>query len=116
VLAACLGVGEQICADLSSQDDPPEEITLACKALSLVDKPKLAAFAREVSAALGGELPVQAREGGFIAAGYDQALDETRTLKENARGVIAQLEAEYAAQAFQGCVSSTTTCWAFSSR
>jgi DNA mismatch repair protein MutS len=97
-LSACLGVGEQICADLSSQDDPPEEIALACRALSLVDKPQLAAFARDVSAALAQDLPVQAREGGFIATGYDQGLDDTRVLKENARGVIAQLEAEYSAQ------------------
>src|SRR5262245_31031487 len=47
-LAACLAVGEQICADLSSQDAPPEEIASACAALTLADKPKLAAFARQV--------------------------------------------------------------------
>jgi DNA mismatch repair protein MutS len=41
---------------------------------------------------------VQARDGGFIAQGYDPALDETRSLKEDARGVIARLEAEYAAE------------------
>ncbi len=95
-LAACLGVGEQICADLSSEDDPPAEIASACGALTLADKPRLAAFAQHVAAALASELPVQARDGGFIAAGFDPALDETRTLKEDARGVIARLEAEYA--------------------
>ncbi|HEX5007443.1 MAG TPA: DNA mismatch repair protein MutS, partial [Hyphomonadaceae bacterium] len=98
VLAACLGVGEQICADLSSQDAPPFEIAAACRGLSLADKPRLAAFAQDVSAALAAELPVQARDGGFVAAGYDPALDETRSLKEDARGVIARLEAEYATQ------------------
>ncbi len=38
--------------------------------------------------------------------------------KEDARGVIARLEAEYCAArpAFPACGSSTTTCWAFSSR
>ncbi|MDP3740167.1 MAG: DNA mismatch repair protein MutS [Hyphomonadaceae bacterium] len=95
-LAACLSVGEQICADLSSQDEPPKEIASACAALTLTDKPKLAAFAQQVAAALGRELPVQARDGGFIAQGYDPALDETRALKEDARGVIAGLEADYA--------------------
>ena len=97
-LAACLAVGEQICADLSSQDAPPSEIALACAALSLADKPRLAGFAHDVKAALARELPVQARDGGFIAAGYDPALDETRSLKEDARGVIARLEAEYATE------------------
>ena len=97
-LAACLRVGEEICADLSSQDTPPTEIASACSALSLADKPRLAAFAQQVAAALARELPVQARDGGFIAPGYDPALDETRTLKEDARGVIARLEAEYASE------------------
>jgi DNA mismatch repair protein MutS len=97
-LAACLAVGEQICADLSSQDDPPAEIASACAALALADKPRLAAFAQQVSAALARELPVQARDGGFIAAGHDAALDETRSLKEDARGVIARLEVGYAAE------------------
>ena len=57
-LAACLSVGEQICADVSSQDDPPEEIASACAALTLADKPKLAAFAQQVAAAPARELPV----------------------------------------------------------
>lgn len=97
-LAACLGVGEQICADLSSQDDPPAEIASACAALTLADKPRLAGFASQVGAALARELPVQARDGGFIAAGHDPALDETRSLKEDARGVIARLEVAYATE------------------
>ena len=95
-LTACLSVGEQICADLSGQDTPPAEIASACAALTLADKPKLAAFAQQVTAALARELPVQARDGGFVAQGYDPALDETRALKEDARGVIARLEVGYA--------------------
>jgi DNA mismatch repair protein MutS len=97
-LAACLAVGEQICADLSSQDDPPAEIASACAVLTLSDKHRLAAFAQQVTAALAAELPVQARDGGFVALGYDPALDETRALKEDARGVIARLEAEYSTE------------------
>ncbi len=98
-LAASLSVGEQICADLSSQDRPPPEIESACAALTLADKPRLGAFAQQVSAALARELPVQVRDGGFIAPGYDPALDETRTLKEDARGVIARLEVQYSGEA-----------------
>ena len=95
-LAACLRVGEEICADLSSRDDPPAEIASACAALSLADKPKLAAFAQQVGNALAAELPVQARDGGFVAAGFDPSLDEARSLKEDARSIIARLEAQYA--------------------
>ncbi len=94
-LAACLRVGEEICADLSNRDDPPAEIAAACASLTLANKPKLAAFAQQVAAALASELPAQARDGGFIAAGFDPALDEARTLKEDARGIIARLEAQY---------------------
>ena len=83
-LAACLRVGEEICADVSSQEAPPAEIASACAALSLADKPRLSAFAQQVAAALARDLPVQARDGGFIAPGFDPALDETRTLKEDA--------------------------------
>jgi DNA mismatch repair protein MutS len=97
-LAACLNVGEQLCADLSSEQDLPHEIGAAAASLSLADKPGLAAFAHTVGAALAADLPVQARDGGFIAPGFDAGLDETRALRENARGVIARLEAEYAGQ------------------
>ncbi len=97
-LAACLRIGEEICADLSSHDAPPQEIASACKALSLADKPDLAAFAQQATRALASELPVQAREGGFIAAGYDPALDEARRLKEDARSIIAALEAQYVSE------------------
>ena len=96
-LAACLRVGEEICADLSSRDDPPAEIASACAALSLADRPKLGAFAQQVAAALSVELPVQVRDGGFVAAGFDPSLDEARSLKEDARGIIARLEAQYGA-------------------
>ena len=95
-LAACLRVGEEICADLSSQDAPPAEIASACAALTLADKPRLGAFAGQVAAALACDLPAQTRDGGFIATGFDPALDETRMLKEDARTIIAHLEAQYA--------------------
>jgi len=47
--------------------------------------------------ALVAEPPLLARDGGFIAAGYDQDLDESRKLRDEGRGVIAGLQAEYAA-------------------
>ena len=48
--------------------------------------------------ALVAEPPLLARDGGFIAAGYDTDLDEARTLRDEGRGVVARMQADYAAQ------------------
>ncbi len=47
--------------------------------------------------ALIAEPPLMARDGGYIAAGFDPDLDETRRLRDEGRGVIAQMQAEYIA-------------------
>jgi len=49
--------------------------------------------------ALVSEPPLQLRAGGFIAAGYDAALDEARTLRDEGRGVIGGMQAEYVSEA-----------------
>ncbi|WP_333829574.1 DNA mismatch repair protein MutS [Pararhodobacter sp.] len=41
--------------------------------------------------------PLLARDGGFIAAGVDAELDEARRLRDEGRGVIAAMQAEYIA-------------------
>ena len=46
--------------------------------------------------ALVAEPPLLSRDGGFIAEGYDAALDEARTLRDEGRGVVAGLQAKYA--------------------
>ena len=94
-LARSLRIGESIVAALNAYRDLPAEIAGACAALGMGERPELAAFTAEASAALAPELPVQARDGGFIAPGFDAQLDEARTLRQAARGVIAQLEARY---------------------
>jgi DNA mismatch repair protein MutS len=48
--------------------------------------------------ALVAEPPLLARDGGFIAAGHDGDLDETRALRDEGRGVIARMQADYIAQ------------------
>ena len=45
--------------------------------------------------ALIAEPPLLARDGGFIAPGYDEGLDEARKLRDEGRGVIAGLQAQY---------------------
>ncbi len=46
--------------------------------------------------ALVAEPPLLVRDGGFIAEGYDEDLDEARTLRDEGRGVIAAMQADYA--------------------
>lgn len=48
--------------------------------------------------ALGDELPVHAREGGFIAPGYLPELDEKKNLRDQGRSHIATLQSRYAEQ------------------
>lgn len=92
-----LTIGERVAALLRNDGAPlPELVEGAAATLSLTNKPRVADLVTDLKAALAADLPAYAREGGFIAAGYDPALDEARTLKENARGVIAELEANYA--------------------
>lgn len=51
-----------------------------------------------LEAALVAEPPLLARDGGFIAVGYDEALDDARKLRDEGRGVIAQMQADFIAQ------------------
>ncbi len=45
--------------------------------------------------ALAEELPLLARDGGFVAAGYRPELDELRALRDESRRLIAALEQKY---------------------
>ncbi len=53
-------------------------------------------LADELSPALGDDLPLLAREGGFVRQGYDLALDDLRRLRDESRRLIAALQARYA--------------------
>ena len=50
-----------------------------------------------LSRALVDEPPLLLRDGGYIAAGHDGELDDTRALRDEGRGVIGRMQAEYAA-------------------
>ena len=52
-----------------------------------------------LDAALVAEPPHLARDGGFIAQGHDTDLDEARTLRDEGRGVIAAMQADYSTEA-----------------
>ena len=48
--------------------------------------------------ALGPELPLYARDGGFIAPGYTPQLDELRTLRDESKRLIAGMQSRYATE------------------
>ncbi len=48
-----------------------------------------------LESALVAEPPLLARDGGFIAQGYNSELDEVRKLRDEGRSVIASLQAKY---------------------
>jgi len=77
---------------LAALKETPAEIADAVKACR---RPS-AALASELARALGDELPLIKRDGGFVREGYDAALDELRALRDESRRVIAALQARYA--------------------
>ena len=52
----------------------------------------------DLHAALVEEPPTLTRDGGFVAPGYEPELDRLRSLRDDAKGLIAGLQSKYAAQ------------------
>ncbi|WP_371744784.1 DNA mismatch repair protein MutS [Nordella sp. HKS 07] len=69
---------------------------LAAAQSTLADPP--AQLLRDLAQILGDELPLYARDGGFVRTGYLQELDDHRQLRDDTKKVIAQLQADYAAE------------------
>jgi len=94
-LRSGLGAGEALCALFAQHHDPltaaPAEIDAALAALT--PEPDLAAFLQTLRLGLGAELPLSARDGGFIVVGLRPELDQTKALRDDSRRVVAALEA-----------------------
>ena len=77
-------------AELGAMPDPPPLLTKLIPAMGghsvLVDK---------LAAALVESPPIEAAKGGFIAEGYDAALDALRAASSDGRRAIAALETKY---------------------
>jgi DNA mismatch repair protein MutS len=91
-IRAGLTQSETIAASLGASEAPP---VLTRAATALVGHEELIAY---LDAALVAEPPLLARDGGFIASGYDAELDETRALRDEGRGVIARMQQDYIEQ------------------
>ncbi len=68
----------------------PEKITRAAHAMTGFDD-----LVGLLTRALVAEPPLLIRDGGFIAPGHDADLDEARQLRDEGRGVIARMQADY---------------------
>jgi DNA mismatch repair protein MutS len=79
-------------ARLSALTEVPRETAQAIAALRRPN-PDIAA---ELALALADDLPAFRRDGGFVRAGYEAALDEARALRDESRRVIAALQVRYA--------------------
>jgi DNA mismatch repair protein MutS len=81
-----------LAAELENSTIIPDELAQGAKALRGPDP----ALAAKLAAALADELPHLKRDGSFVRAGYDGALDEARALRDESRRVIAALQGRYA--------------------
>ncbi len=73
---------------------PPSEVESALAVLHAFDHYELGVFRQMLAEGLGNDLPAQARDGGFVAAGVRPELDQARALRDDSRRVILQLEAQ----------------------
>ncbi|RVV98028.1 DNA mismatch repair protein MutS [Mesobaculum littorinae] len=89
-IRAGLEGGDAIAARLSV-DGMPAVLSRAAEALTGHD-----ALLDALDQALVAEPPLLLRDGNFIAPGFDGDLDEARTLRDEGRGVIAGMQAQYA--------------------
>ena len=98
-IAGALNAAAKTAQALVADENPlPEELQEARNALDVSTRPELAALAGDLTQALSETLPVHARDGGFIAPNFDASLDETRALRDDARKVVAALQARYATE------------------
>ncbi|MGO4717450.1 DNA mismatch repair protein MutS [Bradyrhizobium sp. 2TAF24] len=83
---------DQALALLGRMAEHGSEIATAIAALRQPSR----ALAGELARALDEQLPLLKRDGGFVRAGYDANLDETRALRDESRQVVAAMQARYA--------------------
>jgi len=75
----------------------PAEIAAAIDALEARAAGGFSELSTLLKEALAPDIPLLARDGGFIAKGFDPGLDSVRLLRDESRRVIAGLEANYRA-------------------
>ena len=92
-LARGMLAGAELVADAGGAQSAlaaPEDLPVLYDAIMTA-----APVADDLAPALGDDLPLLARDGGFIRLGYDSTLDELRTLRDESRRLIAALQQDY---------------------
>jgi DNA mismatch repair protein MutS len=92
---AAIRDGLHAAADLAGRLAEAPQVAEVADATLAMRRPD-PAIAAELASALGGDLPLLKRDGGFVGAHYDATLDETRALRDESRRVVAALQARYA--------------------
>ncbi|MDP1555615.1 MAG: DNA mismatch repair protein MutS, partial [Hyphomonas sp.] len=96
-LARALGAGMQTAAILKKSGAAlPARLAYAAHILSLSELSGLKTLAADLTAAIVDTPPMLAREGGFIAPRWDKSLDDVRSLREDSRRIIAEMQGGYA--------------------
>ena len=86
-----LSVAAEVQARLGAAEDPlPPEVRVACDALIHHE-----VLSDRLTRALADELPLMARDGGFMRSGYAPELDDLQKLRDDGRRMIADLQNRY---------------------
>jgi DNA mismatch repair protein MutS len=88
-------VAARAIAALLAKSDLNEELRSAVIAMEARGRAGFSELIQVLAEALADNPPMLARDGGFIAKGYDPGLDAAMTLRDESRRVIAGLEAQY---------------------
>ena len=84
-----------LAAILEAAEDLPPELLAAYARL----RADCGALEGDLQSTLADDLPLVKRDGGFVRPGASPALDEARSLRDESRRVIAELQAAYADEA-----------------
>ncbi|MEQ1863460.1 MAG: DNA mismatch repair protein MutS [Micropepsaceae bacterium] len=96
-LALAFGMRDAVTRGQTALSPLPPSLAEELQSLRTLEA-ALAPLAARLSALLGPDLPLLARDGGYVAAGAHARLDETRGLRDDARRVIVELETQLKAE------------------
>ncbi len=95
---AAIAQGLEACRKLASiiaQTEPLDERPALINGIAVILEDYDQQLVEQLRDALGDDLPVLTREGGFIRSGYSGDLDENRKLRDESKQVIAGLQKQY---------------------
>ena len=97
-LANTLKLCETIVAGFAEKPNlkPPVAVEAALQGISLSNKTEIAVLVRDLVKALQSDVPMLARDGGFVATGWSPEIDKLKTLRDDSRRLIAGLQGNYA--------------------